>query len=421
MPNLIRGVYGITHGCDPEVFLSVETGKLRKRRAVLCSDVLIPKGGLKAGANGSVVRDGVQVELHPTANLCRASHSFYLKECFATLRAAVAKKRLTQGFETLQVDFRPVVRLTPTDLLKMDPDARRLGCLPSKNAYGRKHIEKDGNKYPIRSASGHIHMGTTLLNNTVHNVNPDRLAQVLDVLLGNTCVLIDRDPLAAVRRKVYGRAGEYRTPPHGFEYRTLSNFWLRDYKLFSFVMAMSKLAGYVVQGEVVKHYYKDETIWDAEQALMKDVDLSLIEQAINTNDLVLAQSNYERWVRPFLADITFGIGVDSTNIHAFDHFLARMREHEAAGKDGLSYWFPQTDIVDHWAFKPDGHGTGWESFMAGAVQQDMARVPQVTGVVTTPIVAPNAYGRTFPLPEGEPRPGIWNGVAGNARIGARIV
>jgi hypothetical protein len=39
------------------------------------------------------------------------------------------------------------------------------------------------------------------------------------------------DKAGAERRKLYGGAGAYREKDYGFEYRTLSNFWVFDPKL----------------------------------------------------------------------------------------------------------------------------------------------------------------------------------------------
>ena len=38
-----------------------------------------------------------------------------------------------------------------------------------------------------------------------------------------------------MRKQLYGKAGAYRPKPYGFEYRTLSNFWVFDKKLIEWV------------------------------------------------------------------------------------------------------------------------------------------------------------------------------------------
>ena len=119
-------------GCDPELFVSHAVGKVRKRRAVVSSEAILPPNDPQK--HQSLVRDGVQIELHPTQSWCRANLSNNLQSCFRQLHIAVnaASKRLELP---LEVDFRSVIRLSKGDLAKMSPDSRRLGCQPSKNVY----------------------------------------------------------------------------------------------------------------------------------------------------------------------------------------------------------------------------------------------------------------------------------------------
>lgn len=382
--------FSLSFGCDPEVFLSKEVGKLRKRRSIVGSEVVVPKCGLKAtalypytGSQGTVVQDGIQVELHPKPNTCRANLALALKCGFQVLARSVEKASASHS--GLKVDFDQVVRVSKGDLLRVSPDARQLGCVPSKNIYGRRHIQKDGTKYLVRSAAGHIHLGTNILK--MGATTEHQLVSLLDVLVGNTAVLLDRDPLAAERRKLYGRAGEYRLPKHGLEYRTLSNFWLKDYKLMSLMFGMAKLAhvvaGHKVASKKERHWLGRDKIksWDAAHSLMGSIDLRRIEAAINENDFDLARQNYNEWVRPFLAKLsTIGNGIDNTCIKEFDFFVDMIRDH------GLGYWFKDEPLL-HWCRLPDGHNTGWESFVTGKVRrvmEQLGKAASIQGVVQIP-------------------------------------
>ena len=347
-------------GCDPEIFLAREVGKLKKRTRIVGSEAVIPVNGLLGPSSFSkLTRDGVQVELHPYQATCRANMSNDLSGLFQALKTTLAKH---QG---IKVDFSQVVRLTKGDLMRISPEGRQLGCMPSLNAYGRKFIQKNGEKYRYRSASGHVHIGCTTFS-AAKDEDMVRYVHIYDTLVGNTCVLLDRDPNAALRRKLYGRAGEYRRPAHGLEYRTLSNFWLLGYPLFSMVMGLAYQAARVAQSKssisaVANHKpcgVWDVRLppWDAETALMKDVDLTAIETAINTNDFDLALSNYQKWVRPFFDQVQSIKGLQSSNLNNFDKFVAGVQ------KNGLKHYFPQ-DPLDHWTTKGDGHGKGWETFI----------------------------------------------------------
>jgi hypothetical protein len=75
---------------------------------------------------------------------------------------------------------------------------------------------------------GHIHVGYN---------NPDdktsfEIAKAMDLFLGVGSVLLDKD---TQRRSLYGKAGAMRLKSFGMEYRTLSNFWIFDDKLISWV------------------------------------------------------------------------------------------------------------------------------------------------------------------------------------------
>lgn len=403
MSKSLMGLHTTVLGCDPEVFLS---RPMRGRKSIVGSEFIIPPIGIhveRNGMSGGVVRDGVQVELHPQAVHCRANLSYNIQTCFRELNKVVEIGR-TKGLIDLAIDFSPVVKLSKGDLNRLSPDSRKLGCMPSKNAYGRTHIEKDGEKFLTRSAAGHIHVGSEMFSKK--GVERKGFVCIMDVLVGNTAVLMDRHPLAAERRKLYGRAGEYRTPAHGVEYRTLSNFWLRHYVLMSAVFGLTKVAALVAQAHAAEVFYRTDRYWSknmpgywytAEEDLMGQVDLRLIEQAINTNDFDLALSNFNAWVRPWLMQLGLGDGLYAGNLPAFDHFIGRIRADELAGKDPLGHWFPE-DPLTHWLTKPDGHGNGWEAFLAGAVTRDMQatqRIPTMTGTVayvgptiTTPFTGP---------------------------------
>lgn len=385
LPN----VFTVHMGCDPELFLSKEVGRVRKRQSILGSELVIPEQGL--GLIGSqVVRDGVQIELHPWFSHCRANLSNQIQICFRTLRDGLVKHPGTK------VDFRQVVTLTPGELNKLTPRARELGCMPSNNIYGRPHIQKDGTKFRERSAAGHIHLSAVGAE-----LRAKPLVALLDMFVGNTMVLVDRDPLAAQRRKTYGRAGEYRTKSAShIEYRTLSNFWLHNYKLMSLAFGLAKVALLIhltdkaVPAWLDSHpsrkaqtkWYNDTYWMNAQKEILSSVKLKNFELAINNNDFDLAMENYKTVVRPILANLQTEYGISSGTVGRFDAFVAKIREAELAGKtknrEYLRVWFPD-DPMQHWLTKPEGHATGWENWLISNVPN----IPTtVKAVMTIPVV-----------------------------------
>jgi hypothetical protein len=181
---------------------------------------------------------------------------------------------------------------------------------------------------------------------------------MLDYLLGNTSVLIDRDRANATRRRVYGRAGEFRKQKHGLEYRTLSNFWLEAYPLMSFVTAMAKLAITIVNKSNKRHDY--------ESAILNAVDGNDIRNAINTNSYALALKNWKK-IEPVLLDMLEDgeefheeFPISNDNIREFRHFIRK----------GMEYWFKE-DPIKHWTGNR-GKYRGWEVFLRKVVKPDMA-------------------------------------------------
>lgn len=90
------------------------------------------------------------------------------------------------------------------------------GCEPDFNAWTKKQNPRPKVDNPnLRSAGGHIHIGTDL----------DKIAIIksMDLHLGVPSLDLDTD---TERRKLYGKAGAYRPKSYGVEYRTLSNFWI---------------------------------------------------------------------------------------------------------------------------------------------------------------------------------------------------
>ena len=362
-------------GCDPELFFEDSKGR------IVGAEKVIPETGLSSVGNGlpasyqewgsdkALILDGVQIELNPAPSHCRANLGNSIQASFRTLRKHLA------GMNEIRASFKTVVEVDKEELQSLSDKAKILGCAPSNNLYDKNaSISVDPTIYRKRSAGGHIHIG---LKSAIYNLSHlmdhrEELVPLLDTLVGLPSVLIDRDPEAVERRKVYGRAGEYRLPDHGLEYRTLSNYWLRSYQLFSFVMGMTRLAVCVLGTKYINDAPGDGTywprptgkMWDAPSRLLEKVDLELVREAINKNDLVLAKRAFTP-VKEFIKDHVRGIysGLQSTDIANFEFFCQKVEE------EGIEFWFPQ-DPIEHWSNMPEGHHyTGWESFLTKHVEK----------------------------------------------------
>lgn len=362
MNERIGPINTIYMGCDPELFFE-QGGEIIGAEKVLGKEERILGHGLDSSTK--LVLDGVQAEINLPAMTCRQSLANYI----ARVIYSTAEK--LKGSD-IKICYRGVVDVTQKELDTLSDKSKVFGCAPSLNLYEPGVTPGvDPKVYLKRSAGGHIHLGFDHWA-PVYKART-RLVPILDVLLGNTCVLIDRDPANAERRKVYGRAGEYRLPKHGLEYRTLSNFWLRSYELTSLVFGLARTAvnilGTTVQGQYAYDYSKSRTNytpWPAEERLLNSVNLKQVVEAINTNNVDLAKENY-RGVRDFLEKyVHTEIGLYAGNLDLFDHFIARIDE------KGLDYWFPN-DPTEVWCRKIELVGSGWETFLQQTVCKDAGR------------------------------------------------
>lgn len=257
-------------GCDPEMIL-IKKGKVIGSRTVVGD-----------GYNG-VVPDGVQVELNPPPSHCREILTDNVRAVMHRLFGHTVVRSVGRKLKKAEFDALP------------DQD-KEFGCNPSYNVHtGQASVmELDPEQYLYRSCGGHIHMGRVdnfgnyTPANKVNSVlgKPKTLVPILDIIVGNTLVLIDRDKGNVERRKHYGRAGEYRIQPHGIEYRTVSNFWLRDPALLSLVTGLCRFAvNLAASGKASE--------------VKKLVNMSDIIKAINENDYDLALKNFNKYKKIF--------------------------------------------------------------------------------------------------------------------------
>jgi len=349
---------GIYLGCDPEFFFEKE-GK------IIGAEKVLPEGGLGTYGNGQVIIDGVQGELNPNPSQCRESLAYFLSNCFSALGKSLPQKVKVVCPQTVQVSKK--------ELSELKPENRRLGCSPSSNLYqnGITVGVDDPSNFLTRSAGGHVHIGMsgTGADRDIMKKSPDRIIRMLDIIVGNFCVMIDRDKGNKKRRQHYGRAGEYRLPSHGIEYRTLSNFWLKSYTLMSMVMSFARLAVSIVT-------YDEET----EQKILSLVKTEDIIKAINNNNYRLARKNYNK-IKDILVKICDeneynpydGTGyqnppISSEMLPMIEFFIDTVNEH------GLDYWFKKDfkDVVQHWInYREGGRHYGWESFILELVREKM--------------------------------------------------
>lgn len=340
-------------GSDPEFFY-MKDGK------VLSSELVLPKEGMVA-YGGKITIDGVQAEINPQEETCREMHASHIARCLHKVY-----QNLPKG---VTVSFDPLVPIELSVLDKLSEKAKHFGCTPSYNVYDNENKMSidDSSKYPYRPAGGHIHLGGNANSDYAKLYkNLPVLIPMLDIIVGNTCVLIDRHEGNKERRMCYGRAGEFRTPKHGVEYRTLSNFWLKSYPLMSFVFALARMAMDTIHFSTKENNFAKE--------IMDAVDIKDIRKAINNNDFDLALKNFSK-IKPILekrmsSEHPLHVG----NMKEFLYFVGKVNT------KGLEYWF-KTDPMKYWynVVENGNRGDGWERFLANTVRKEIEAKKSVAG------------------------------------------
>ena len=199
-------------GCDPEVFV-------KKNNQFVSAHGLI-RGDKKNPfpvKDGAVQVDGMALEFNINPAHTENEFVFSVQSVFDQMC------KMVPGYEVVAT---PVAHFDEEYMKQQPKEALELGCDPDYNAWtGMPNDRPDGDR-PMRTASGHIHIGWTNGCNT-HDVNHIRrcclVSQQMDFYLGLPSLFYDNDK---ERRKMYGKAGASRFKPYGVEYRTLSNAWL---------------------------------------------------------------------------------------------------------------------------------------------------------------------------------------------------
>lgn len=146
-------------------------------------------------------------------------------------------------------------------------EAYRISCDPETCVYELKVILPDDSlfrKLNLRTAGGHIHIGNKNLLEEEDNII--YCVKMMDLFLGTCSLFLDQEPASKLRKTFYGKAGRYRTPFYGVEYRSLSNFWLKSPELCKFVYDVSC---FVTQFVKEKKHFK---YWSVDTEALQNPD-----------------------------------------------------------------------------------------------------------------------------------------------------
>lgn len=231
-------------GCDPEVFVK-KNGVFQSAFGLIRGDKKNPQ----PVAHGAVQVDGMALEFNINPASCEEEFIFNVEEVFNQLRAMVPE---------YQVVAVPVAHFTEEYMSKQPEAALELGCDPDFNGWTLSTNNKPNARKPMRTASGHVHIGWTKgedVQSADHFELCAELACQMDFYLGLGSLFYDDDQ---ERRSMYGNPGCFRPKPYGAEYRTLSNKWLNDRKIMGWVYRQARKGTQdFFDGRILKDKYGD--------------------------------------------------------------------------------------------------------------------------------------------------------------------
>lgn len=204
--------HNILIGCDPEIFVK-KNGSFISAHGLIQGDKKNPQ----KVKDGAVQVDGMALEFNIDPAATEQQFVGNVQSVLATLRGMVPEYELAP---VPVADF-------PLEYIAAQPaEARELGCDPDFCAYRHGANPRPNNALPMRTASGHVHIGWTDGQDVTSEEAAGAaraVATQMDIVLGLPSLFYDDD---VRRRSMYGKAGCFRIKGYGMEYRTLSNAWL---------------------------------------------------------------------------------------------------------------------------------------------------------------------------------------------------
>lgn len=280
MEALERGLRTTRHkskiGADPEIFAVKANGEVLPAFEFLPEKTKAKTKKLHDRSFANAYWDGYQAEYSVCADTCGA---FAIDSIAMGLRAINDAAVKAGGSLTL----RNTMTIPAERLQKDEGKYVNFGCSPSKSAYGDKFPPVEPREVPFRSAGGHIHF-------EFRPYDKDdilKAVKLLDRVLGVISVAMFRHWDTPQRRALYGRAGEYRTPVYGFEYRVLSNAWLCNPAIAHYVYELARMC----VGQVMYNSTALSDAWNVTEeeaiACINGCNVELALKLLARNDAVL--------------------------------------------------------------------------------------------------------------------------------------
>jgi phiEco32-like amidoligase-type 2 protein len=330
--------YSVTMGADPEIFGVNAEGEVLPAWKWLppkTKPLKTSHGGDNhrlPGECNAVYWDGFQAEFTTPSATCMAYFADYVHHGLLGVQQALQKHN-----PKAQLSIKSVLPVPSNELETGKEEHVQFGCMPSFNVYNMAGNKSDGREVPIRFAGGHIHFG--VYDKADLKTCLPRVIKAMDSILGVSCVSLFANFDNPVRREWYGLAGEYRTPPHGLEYRVLSNAWLAHPMILNFTYELARRA--------FDYGWNDVDGWEATETETID--------SINGHNVELAHKILER-NRPVFEGLLRSCGpfISSADT-AFNLVMRGMESGVKDPEDIAGNW----QLGEPWVSHCEGPGMNW--------------------------------------------------------------
>lgn len=305
--------FGMSLGTDPEIFVEHGDGSIFPAWEFLCNEaeaqtradnwMITPLPGLDlSGAfygvadnnlcpKGGRIKtywDGVQAEFAPWAKNCvETLHSGTREGLRVILNAARTKDK------DARLTLRNTIELPETLLKTAANEHIQFRCSSSFNLYDDPGDGiPNAREYKWRASGGHVHFGFTR-GFTAPTIK--QIVRGLDGILGVVGVGLAAGIDNPERRRTYGRAGEFRLPAHGIEYRVLSNFWLCHPAIAHLVFDLGRsVVRYAHSGLYNIGWLTSE---DETRAVINNCNVRGAQAIVNRNMPILRAMLHRTWIK----------------------------------------------------------------------------------------------------------------------------
>ena len=254
-----------TFGSDPEAFVSTMNNRIKNAIPIVGKDKYNPHnlgGGTKAYFDCCLLETSFKPANSKKELINR------LKSVYSKIQNKVLGSKYKMVFKA--------AHFFPKNELDLDPRSFEVGCTPSFNVHTKSIVAPSNFPSNMRSGAGHIHIGHPLIKNDFGA--RENLIKLLDVIVGTSLVVINKDKTSSMRRQIYGEAGNFRVcQNYGAEYRSPDSYYLRSPQTTGLVY------------DLVKYTLKNVVNGNATKMLGK-VNLDNVRKAVDKCDKKLSLS-----------------------------------------------------------------------------------------------------------------------------------